>query len=237
MAQAAEAHRHLESRESTGKLILIPDEHGPDDRDARAHVTSFRYGDLSPSAVRRRPSATSSTAGCAMGGATSEPAVIARVWRGLGRAPSARLLGDGRGPHPKPRPRTRHDRFSTPRHLHHARFRPPERCSGDPWPRRSFEAVGRFFSRPVTARGLRRPGDHVALRDRGLDQGVRGPASRRRRASARTVRDRDGGFDRDRITATWPRDRRGPASWRCGKAVRPGGRQAASSPPSWRRPG
>src|SRR5207249_11267482 len=66
------------------------------------YATSLRYGDLSPSAVKEAKRHIIHSPGCAMGGATSEPAAIARrlapAWAG---APAARLLGDGRAPAPE----------------------------------------------------------------------------------------------------------------------------------------
>src|SRR6059036_1770026 len=66
------------------------------------YATSLRYGDLSPSAVKEAKRHIIDSLGCAMGGATSEPAAIARrlapAWAG---APSARLLGDGRATTPE----------------------------------------------------------------------------------------------------------------------------------------
>ncbi len=65
-------------------------------------VTSLRHGDLSPSAVKEAKRHIIDSLGCAMGGATSEPAVIARrVAPASGGAPSARLLGDGRATTPE----------------------------------------------------------------------------------------------------------------------------------------
>src|SRR5207247_2552362 len=61
------------------------------------YVTSLRYQDLSPRAVREAKRHLIDSLGCAMGGHGSEPAVIARrlapEWNG---ASSARLLGVGR---------------------------------------------------------------------------------------------------------------------------------------------
>src|SRR5439155_17601430 len=61
------------------------------------YVTSLRYHDLSPRAVREAKRHLIDSLGCAMGGHGSEPAVIARrlapEWNG---ASSARLLGVGR---------------------------------------------------------------------------------------------------------------------------------------------
>src|SRR6266850_8612075 len=66
------------------------------------YVTSLRHGDLSPSAVKEAKRHIIDSLGCAMGGATSEPAVIARrVAPAWGGAPSARLLGDGRATTPE----------------------------------------------------------------------------------------------------------------------------------------
>ncbi len=66
------------------------------------YATSLRYGDLSPSAVKEAKRHIIDSLGCAMGGATSEPAVIARrVAPAAGGAPSARLLGEGRATTPE----------------------------------------------------------------------------------------------------------------------------------------
>src|SRR5215470_563280 len=66
------------------------------------YATSLRYGHLSPSAVKDAKRHVIDSLGCAMGGATSEPAVIARrVAPAAPGAPSARLLGDGRATTPE----------------------------------------------------------------------------------------------------------------------------------------
>src|SRR3989441_9427746 len=61
------------------------------------YVTSLRYEDLGPRTVQEAKRHVIASLGCAMGGAASEPAVIARrVAPASSGAPSARLLGDGR---------------------------------------------------------------------------------------------------------------------------------------------
>jgi len=66
------------------------------------YATSLRYGHLSPSAVKDAKRHVIDSLGCAMGGATSEPAVIARrVAPAAPGAPTARLLGEGRATTPE----------------------------------------------------------------------------------------------------------------------------------------
>jgi 2-methylcitrate dehydratase len=66
------------------------------------YATSLRYGDLSPSAVKEAKRHIIDSLGCAMGGITSEPAVIARrVAPAAAGTPSARVLGDGRATTPE----------------------------------------------------------------------------------------------------------------------------------------
>src|SRR5499433_2725954 len=66
------------------------------------YATSLRYGHLSPSAVKEAKRHVIDSLGCAMGGATSEPAAIARrVAPAAVGAPSARLLGEGRATTPE----------------------------------------------------------------------------------------------------------------------------------------
>jgi 2-methylcitrate dehydratase len=66
------------------------------------YVTSLRYEDLGSRAVREAKRHVIDSLGCAMGGAPSEPAVIAcHVAPASGGAPSARLLGDGRATTPE----------------------------------------------------------------------------------------------------------------------------------------
>ncbi|HKC98174.1 MAG TPA: MmgE/PrpD family protein, partial [Methylomirabilota bacterium] len=66
------------------------------------YATSLRYGHLSPSAVKEAKRHVIDSLGCAMGGATSEPAVIARrVAPAAPGAPTARLLGEGRATTPE----------------------------------------------------------------------------------------------------------------------------------------
>jgi len=66
------------------------------------YATSLGYGDLSPSAVKEAKRHLIDSLGCAMGGATSEPAVIARRLAPVsGGGPSARLLGEGRATTPE----------------------------------------------------------------------------------------------------------------------------------------
>jgi 2-methylcitrate dehydratase len=66
------------------------------------YVTSLRDEDLSPRTVREAKRHVIDSLGCAMGGAASEPAVIARrVAPASSGAPSARLLGDGRATTPE----------------------------------------------------------------------------------------------------------------------------------------
>src|SRR5437016_12611556 len=66
------------------------------------YVTSLRYEDLSPRTVQEAKRHVIDSLGCAMGGAASEPAVIARrVAPASSGAPSARLLGDGRATTPE----------------------------------------------------------------------------------------------------------------------------------------
>jgi 2-methylcitrate dehydratase len=66
------------------------------------YATSLRYADLSVSALREAKRHLIDSLGCAMGGATSEPASIARrVAPASAGAPSARLLGDGRATTPE----------------------------------------------------------------------------------------------------------------------------------------
>src|SRR5439155_172486 len=66
------------------------------------YATSLGYGDLSPSAVKEAKRHLIDSLGCAMGGAPSEPAVIARRLAPVsGGGPSARLLGEGRATTPE----------------------------------------------------------------------------------------------------------------------------------------
>jgi len=66
------------------------------------YATALRYGDLSPGALKEAKRHVIDSLGCAMGGAASEPAAIARrVAPAAGGAPSARLLGDGRATTPE----------------------------------------------------------------------------------------------------------------------------------------
>lgn len=66
------------------------------------YATSLRYADLSASALWEAKRHLIDSLGCAMGGATSEPAIIARrVAPVSAGAPSARLLGDGRATTPE----------------------------------------------------------------------------------------------------------------------------------------
>src|SRR5262249_1189137 len=66
------------------------------------YATSLRSGHLSPSAVKEAKRHVIDSLGCAMGGATSEPAAIARrVAPAAVGAPSARLLGEGRATPPE----------------------------------------------------------------------------------------------------------------------------------------
>ena len=66
------------------------------------YVTSLRYEDLGPRTVQEAKRHLIDSLGCAMGGAGSEPAVIARrVAPASDGAPSARLLGDGRATTPE----------------------------------------------------------------------------------------------------------------------------------------
>src|SRR5438067_1108160 len=66
------------------------------------YATSLGYGDLSPSAVKEAKRHLIDSLGCAMGGATSEPAVIARRLAPVsGGGLSARLLGEGRATTPE----------------------------------------------------------------------------------------------------------------------------------------
>jgi 2-methylcitrate dehydratase len=66
------------------------------------YATSLRYGDLSPGAVKEAKRHIIDSLGCAMGGATSEPATIARkIAPASGGASAARLLGDGRATTPE----------------------------------------------------------------------------------------------------------------------------------------
>jgi len=61
------------------------------------YVTSLRYGDLSPSAVKEAKRHVIDSLGCAIGGYGSEPAIIARrVAPAVGGGPAARVLGEGR---------------------------------------------------------------------------------------------------------------------------------------------
>src|SRR5215813_10740291 len=61
------------------------------------YVTSLRYGDLSPSAVKQAKRHVIDSLGCAIGGYGSEPAIIARrVAPAVGGGPAARVLGEGR---------------------------------------------------------------------------------------------------------------------------------------------
>src|SRR5215470_15843345 len=61
------------------------------------YVTSLRYGDLSPSAVKEAKRHVIDSLGCAIGGSGSEPALIARrVAPAAAGGPSARVLGEGR---------------------------------------------------------------------------------------------------------------------------------------------
>lgn len=66
------------------------------------YATSLRYGDLSPNTLKEVKRHLIDSLGCAMGGATSEPARIARrVAPVSAGAPSGRLLGDGRATTPE----------------------------------------------------------------------------------------------------------------------------------------
>src|SRR5499426_4194505 len=66
------------------------------------YATSLRSGHLSPSAVKEAKRHVIDSLGCAMGGATSEPAAIARrVSPAAVGAPAARLLGEGRATTPE----------------------------------------------------------------------------------------------------------------------------------------
>src|SRR5438445_8389107 len=66
------------------------------------YVTSLRYEDLGPRPVQEAKRHVIDSLGCAMGGAASEPAVIARrVAPASSGAPAARLLGDGRATTPE----------------------------------------------------------------------------------------------------------------------------------------
>ena len=61
------------------------------------YVTSLRYGDLSPSALKEAKRHVIDSLGCAIGGSGSEPALIARgVAPAAPGGPSARVLGGGR---------------------------------------------------------------------------------------------------------------------------------------------
>src|SRR5215831_18910712 len=61
------------------------------------YVTSLRYGDLSPSAVKEAKRHVIDSLGCAIGGSGSEPALIAhRVAPAVAGGPVARVLGEGR---------------------------------------------------------------------------------------------------------------------------------------------
>src|SRR5262245_29807460 len=61
------------------------------------YVTSLRYGDLPPSAVKEAKRHVIDSLGCAIGGSGSEPALIARrVAPAVAGGPAARVLGEGR---------------------------------------------------------------------------------------------------------------------------------------------
>jgi 2-methylcitrate dehydratase len=66
------------------------------------YVTSLRYEDMGARAIREAKRHVIDSLGCAMGGAESEPAVVARrVAPAAVGAPSARLLGEGRATTPE----------------------------------------------------------------------------------------------------------------------------------------
>jgi len=143
------------------------------------YVTSLRYGDLSPSAVKEAKRHIIDSLGCAMGGATSEPAVIARrVAPASGGAPSARLLGDGRATTPEAaafansvmiRFLDANDTYITRGSGH-----PSDMLGAILAAAELRGASGKDFLLATVA-GYEVFGalaDHVALRDRGWDQGV-----------------------------------------------------------------
>jgi 2-methylcitrate dehydratase len=143
------------------------------------YVTSFRYGDLSPSAVKEAKRHIIDSLGCAMGGATSEPAVIARrVAPASGGAPSTRLLGDGRATTPEAaafansvmiRFLDANDTYITRGSGH-----PSDMLGAILAAAELRGASGKDFLLATVA-GYEVFGalaDHVALRDRGWDQGV-----------------------------------------------------------------
>ena len=155
--------------------------------------------------------------GCAMGGTTSEPAVIARPCRaGLGRGRRRRgsWATDAR-PHPKPRAFASSVmiRFldANDTHITRGSGRPGDMLGAILAAAELRGASGRDFLLATVA-GYEVFGalaDHVALRDRGWDQGLRmAPASAAGAGlAARTLRAGDGRCDRDRDhREQWPRD-------------------------------
>jgi 2-methylcitrate dehydratase len=143
------------------------------------YVTSLRYGDLSPSAVKEAKRHIIDSLGCAMGGVTSEPAVIARrVAPASGGAPSARLLGDGRATTPEAAA------FANSVMIRFLDANDTYITRGSGHPSDMLGAIlaaaelrgtsGKDFLLATVA-GYEVFGalaDHVALRDRGWDQGV-----------------------------------------------------------------
>src|SRR5262249_54072168 len=66
------------------------------------HVAALRRGDVSPRAIHETKRHLIDSLGCAMGGFTSEPGVIARRLAPTAKdGPSARLLGEGRSTTPE----------------------------------------------------------------------------------------------------------------------------------------
>jgi 2-methylcitrate dehydratase len=143
------------------------------------YVTSLRDEDLSPRTVREAKRHVIDSLGCAMGGAASEPAVIARrVAPASSAAPSARLLGDGRATTPEAaafansvmiRFLDANDTYITRGSGH------PSDMLGAILAAAELQgASGKDFLRATIA-GYEVFGalaDHVPLRDRGWDQGV-----------------------------------------------------------------
>src|SRR5882724_4712456 len=143
------------------------------------YVTSFRYEDLNPRTIQETKRHVIDSLGCAMGGAASEPAIIARrVAPAAGGAPSARLLGDGRATTPEAaafansvmiRFLDANDTYITRGSGH-----PSDMLGAILAAAETQGASGKDFLLATVA-GYEVFGalaDHVALRDRGWDQGV-----------------------------------------------------------------
>jgi 2-methylcitrate dehydratase len=143
------------------------------------YATSLRYGDLSPGAVKEAKRHVIDSLGCAMGGATSEPAVIARkVAPAAGGASSARLLGEGRATTPEAAAfaNTAMIRFldANDTYISRGSGHPSDMLGAILAAAESEHASGQDLLRATIA-GYEIFGamaDQVSLRDRGWDQGV-----------------------------------------------------------------